>query len=143
MSLSELEMELIEAISDLKIEDKVQKFTGEEKTRILFKLQEKFVSGNPRVWWLALKYKPTSFVFERQDPYKEIINFFDKEEEVWFVIEDEFNANEQILYKTKILYVIDIIEENYTYFEYNIISENHDRFLCQTDHDEILFIDLR
>lgn len=142
MSLSELEIELMEAISDLKIEDKVQKFTGEEKERILFKLQEKFVSGNPRVWWLALKYKPTSFFFERQDPHKEIVNFFDKEE-VWFVIEDEFNANEQILYKTKIRYVIDIIEENCTYFEYNIISENYDKFLCQTDHDDILFIDLR
>ena len=143
MLLSELEIELMEAISDLNIEDKVQKFTGEEKERILFKLQDKFVDGNPRVWWLALKHKPTSFIFERQDPYKEIVKFFDKEEEVWFVIEDEFNANEQILYKTKILYVIDIIEENYTYFEYNIISENYDRFLCQTDHDEILFIDLR
>ena len=66
MLLSELEIELMEAISDLNIEDKVQKYTGEEKEKILFKLQEKFVDGNPRVWWLALKHKATSFNFEQQ-----------------------------------------------------------------------------
>lgn len=137
MRLSELEKEIGEAISNLKIEAKVKVFKGEEKKRILLKLQETFVNGNPRVWWLSLKYTPTSFVFEQEAPFREIVNFFDKEEEVWFVIEDD----DQLLYKTKISHVIDIIGDCIC-FEYNLISENYDRFLCETDHDEFLFIDL-
>lgn len=90
------------------------------------------------MWWLSLKYKPKSFIFDLEQPYKEIVNFFNKEEDVWFVVEDD----NQLLYKTKISYVIDIIGEC-SGFEYNIISENHDRFLCENDHDEFLFIDLR
>lgn len=138
MQLNELEKEISEAISDLKIEEKVKIFTGEEKNSILLKLKEIFVSGDPRVWWLSLKYKPESFVFELKQSYKEIDNFFNKEEEVWFVVEED----EQLLYRTKISYVIDIIGEC-SGFEYNIISENYDRFLCENDHGEFLFIDLR
>lgn len=138
MQLNELEKEIREAISDLKIEEKVKVFTGDEKYSILLKLKESFVSGNPRVWWLSLKYRPKSFIFKLEQPYKKIVNFFNKEEDVWFVVEDD----NQLLYKTKILYVIDIIGEC-SCFEYNIISENYDRFLCENDHGEFLFIDLR
>ena len=136
-----LEKEISKAILDLKIKDKVKVFTGDEKNSILSKLQKIFVVGNPRVWWLSLKYKPISYVFEQKEQYKKIADFFDKEEEVWFVVEDEFNNNEQLLYKMKITYVIDIIGECMG-FEYNIISEDYNRFLCETDHDEFLFIDI-
>lgn len=138
MPLSELEEEIMEAILNLKIEDKVKAFRGQEKKNILLKLQEFFVNGNPRVWWLSLKYKPLTFIFKQEEPFREIVKFFNKEEDVWFVIEDD----EQLLYKTKISHVIDIIGECIC-FEYNIISENYDRFLCETDHGDFLFIDLR
>lgn len=138
MDLYKLEEQISEAISDLKSEEKIKIFTGEEKNSILLKLKGIFVNGDPRVWWLSLKYRPEFFVFELEQPYKEIVHFFDKEEDVWFVIEDD----EQLLYKTKILYVIDIIGEC-SVFEYNIISENYDRFLCENDHGAFLFIDLR
>lgn len=137
MQLSKLEEEIMESISNLKIQEKVKVIKGEEKKNILLEIQETFVNGNPRVWWLSLKYEPTSFVFKQEKPYKEIVNFFDKEEDVWFVIEDD----NQILLKTKISHVIDIIGDC-TYFEYNIISRNYDRFLCETDHGDFLFIDV-
>ena len=137
MQLNELEEEIMEAISNLRIEDKVKVFKGDEKNNMLLKLKEIFVSGDPRVWWLSLKYFPWSFVFKPEQSYKEIVNFFDEEEEVWFVIEDD----EQLLFKMKISHVIDIIGES-TGFEYNIISENCERFLCETDHDEFLYIDI-
>lgn len=138
MSLSNYEKEINEAISSLKIEEKVKIFEGEKKREFLQKMQDFFVVGNPRVWWLSLKYKPVTFVFEQEDSYKRITDFFGEDEEVWWVIEDE----EQLLYKTNISHIINIISEC-SYFEYNIITQNYDRFLCENDHNEILFIDLR
>lgn len=135
--MGELEEEIMESISNLKIQEKVKVITGEEKKNILLELQKTFVNGNPRVWWLSLKYEPTFLVFKQEKPYKEIVNFFDKEEDVWFVIEND----DQILLKTKISHVIDIIGDC-IYFEYNIISKNYDRFLCETDHGDFLFIDI-
>lgn len=137
-----LEEEIREAISVLKIEEEVKVFTGEEKNRILIRLKEIFVKGNPRVWWLSLKYKPQFFVFEEKYPYKKIVDFFNEKEDAWFVVEDEYNNGDQLLYKTKISYVIDIIGEC-SGFEYNIISDNFDRFLCENDHGAFLFIDHR
>ena len=138
MSLSSYEKEIKDAILNLEIEDKVEEFTGEERRSILQKIQDFFVIGNPRVWWLSLRYKPESFVFEQEEPYKKITDFFAGGEEVWLVIEDD----KQLLYKTNISHIINIISEC-SYFEYNIISQNFDRFLCETDHNEFLFIDLR
>lgn len=138
MSLSSYEKEIKDAISNLEIEDKIEEFTGEERRSILQKIQNFFVIGNRRVWWLSLRYKPESFVFEQEEPYKNITDFFAGEEEVWLVIEDD----EQLLYKTNISHIINIISEC-SYFEYNIISQNFDRFLCENDHNEFLFVDLR
>ena len=134
---NQLEKEIREAISYLKIEKKVKIITGKEKNKILLKLQKIFVSGNPRVWWLSLKYRPVSFVFKQEKPYEKIVNFFDETEDVWFIVED----TDQLLYKLKVSDVIDIIA-NCSYFEYNIISETYDKFLCETDHNEFLYIDI-
>jgi len=137
LNKSVLEIGLEQAILNLKIEDKVKVFTGEEKNSILLKLKEFFVIGEPRVWWLSLKYTPKCFVFKQEYPYKEIVNFFDEKEDVWFIIED----NAQLLYKTKVSHVVDIISEC-SYFEYNIISKDYNKFLCENDHDQFLYIDL-
>lgn len=135
----EYEIEIMEAIINLNIENEVKVFTGEEKEHILSKLQEIFVTGNPRVWWLSLKYKPISFIIEEPDSisYKRIADFFDKEEVVWFVVEDDA----RLLYRTKVSHVVDIIGQC-RFFEYNIISKNLERFLCETEHDEFLYIDI-
>ena len=134
------ENEIREAILHLKIEEKVKEYKGEERKRILKKIKEVFVSEDPRVWWLSLKYIPKSFVFEQEMPYKEITRFFSAEEDIWFVVED-MDANDQLLYKTKVSHVIDIIS-NCSGFEYNIVSENCEKYLCENDHNEFLYIDI-
>lgn len=78
MSLSNYEKEINEAISSLKIEEKVKIFEGEKKREFLQKMQDFFVVGNPRVWWLSLKYKPVTFVFEQEDSYKRITDFLER-----------------------------------------------------------------
>ena len=138
MPLSDYEKEIREAISILEIEDKVKIYVGQERKENLKKIQDIFVNGNPRVWWIALKYKTISFVFDQEEPYRRITDFFDAEESVWIIIEDD----ERILLKAIVSDIIDIISEC-SYFEYNIVSQNFDRYLCETDHNEMLFIDLR
>lgn len=138
MPLSDYEKEIREAISILEIEDKVKIYVGQERKENLKKIQDIFVNGNPRVWWIALKYKTISFVFDQEEPYRRITDFFDAEENVWIIIEDD----ERILLKANVSDIIDIISEC-SYFEYNIVSQNFDRYLCETDHNEMLFIDLR
>ena len=127
-----------QSISILEKEDKVKIYVGQERKENLKKIQDIFVNGNPRVWWIALKYKTISFVFDQEEPYRRITDFFDAEENVWIIIEDD----ERILLKANVSDIIDIISEC-SYFEYNIVSQNFDRYLCETDHNEMLFIDLR
>jgi len=133
-----LENEIRRAITDLKIEEKVKEYFGAERKAIIQKLKDIFVNGEPRVWWLSLKHIPRSFAFIQDEPYKEIAGFFKSEEEVWFVVEDADN-DDQLLYKTSVSNVIDIISAC-SYFEYNIVSENCDKLLCENDHDEFLYI---
>lgn len=132
-----LESEINQAIEELKLEEKVEIFAGKEREKILLQLKSVFVRGNPRVWWLSLKWKTKSLFFEGET-YKDLINHFSEDEMVWFVIEED----EQLLYRTKISYIISILE-NCSLFEYNLISEDLKRFICETDHDDILYIDLR
>ena len=135
MFISESEKEVNEAIANYKIENEVIVFKGDEKESILQSLQDIFVIGNPRAWWLSLKDKPTSYICNDEQSYKYIKNFFKEEEEVWFIVEDD----ECLLYKTKIINVINIIGDC-SFFEYNIISKDYRKFLCENDHGEFLYI---
>ena len=138
---SMIENEIREAIQYLEIEEKVKEYKSEERKRILQKIKEVFVRGDPRVWWLSLKYVPKSFVFEQEFPYMEIARFFDEKEALWFIIED-IGDDDQLLYKTSVSNVIDIIS-NCAFFEYNVVSENCEKYLCENDHNEFLYIDIR
>lgn len=139
---SELEQEIMEAIQNLNIQDKVRVIKGEEKDHMLSRFHSIYVVGEPRVWWLSLKYKPDIFSFEEDGAlsFQRIADFFDSEEEVWFVVEDEFR-DDQLLYKAKVRHILAVIGDC-SCFEYNIVSENGERFLCETDHDMFLYIDI-
>ena len=132
--------EVFRTIAELKLEKEVHIYVGQERDRLLKEMQEIFVEGNPRVWWLSLKYKPERYVFEVNEPWKEIVRFFDKDEMVYFIIEDAYIFSEQMLCKAKISQVIEIVENSEMVFEYNLVSLNYDRFMCETDHDEYLFV---
>ena len=134
MYMSEYEKEINEAMAYLSINDEVTVFSGRQKENLLSHLQSQFVIENPRVWWLSLKYQATAYDFDGD--YKQITQFFDKNEKVWFIVEDD----ECLLYQIKVSNIIDIIGEC-SCFEYYLISENEKRFLCETDHGVFLYVD--
>jgi hypothetical protein len=130
--------EIKSAIEALDLKSQVAFFEADPKEKVIIEIKDIFVFENPRVWWLSLKYKPQSLKFDDyQYQYKNIINFFDENEIVWFIVEDD----ELILLKLKAKDIIKIISEC-SYFEYYIISLDKTRFLCENDHNEFLYIDL-
>jgi hypothetical protein len=127
--------ELINAIQELGIADQVSELTGDNKTSILKEIMEKFVDGNPRVWWLSFKKKPQNYIFEDEFQYKRIVHFFNDNEICYFVTE----LNDLHIFKTSIKNIIDMINEC-SFFEYYIVNLNLTDLLCETDHGDLLFI---
>ena len=57
-------LELREAINSLDDKAEVIEIQNVAKDNIITDIMNKFVVGNPRVWWLAFKRKPKSFSFD-------------------------------------------------------------------------------
>ena len=77
--------ELIEAIDLFELKDEVVEIRDRQKDRLITDIMRKFVVGNPRVWWLAFKKTPKNFSFDDEFQYKRINNFFDNDEQCYFI----------------------------------------------------------
>jgi hypothetical protein len=127
--------ELIDAIGELKIADEVVEFTGDDKFAILESVKQKFVAGNPRVWWLSFKERARNFVFDDEFQYKRIVNFFNNDDICYFITE----LDDLYVFKTSIKNIISIIDVC-SFFEYYVIDTDLTSLLCETDHGDLLFI---
>lgn len=127
--------ELINAIQELGIAEQVLELIGDNKISILKEIKEKFITDNPRVWWLAFKKKPQNCVFEDEFQYKRIVDFFNDKEICYFVTE----LDDLHVFKTAIRNIIDMINEC-SFFEYYVINLSLTNLLCETDHGDLLFI---
>lgn len=132
-----LEKEIIRSIKEQSLEGAVHFFDKKEADIITNKLKGIFVKGNPRAWWLSLKYNPEKFIFDEPNSFERINEFFNSNEEVWWIIENE----EELLFKTSIKHIILIIADC-PFFEYNIVSLDNKKILIENDHNEFLFINL-
>lgn len=129
-------IEIKDAIKALRLEREIKEYFNDEKDKIINKIKYKFVSGNPRVWWLSLKYKPKNFIYTDNYQYRRIGELLN-EEECFFIPELE----DIHVFETKVQYVIKIIE-NSSFFEYYIVNKSITKFLCETDHGDFLFINI-
>ena len=66
--------ELIEAINSLDCKEDIIEVQNKEKDDIITAIMDKYVVGNPRVWWLAFKKNPKSFSYDDEFNIKELIN---------------------------------------------------------------------
>ena len=64
LSTDEKYTELIEAINSLDCKEDIIEVQNKEKDDIITAIMDKYVVGNPRVWWLAFKKKTKSFSYE-------------------------------------------------------------------------------
>ena len=77
--------EIVNASQELGIVKQVSELIGDNKVSILKEIKDKFIIGNPRVWWLSFKKKPLNYVFDDEFQYKRIVNFFNKREICYFI----------------------------------------------------------
>src|SRR5690606_22570475 len=104
------------------------------KNVLIKQIEQLYVSGRPRVWWLSLKYEPTNFTFNDNFQYKRISNFFDYNEKVYLIVEAD---SEKLVFVAPVEIIIKLIGES-PFFEYYILNMDLSRMLCETDHGDLL-----
>ena len=126
-------LELKEAINSLDNKNEVMEIQNIAKDNIIADIMNKFVIGNPRVWWLAFKKKPKSFSFDDEFQYQRISQFFDNNDVCYLITElDTIH-----LFKLPVRNIIKIIGEC-SFFEYYVTDLKMQNLLCETDHGDLL-----
>lgn len=74
LSTDEKYTELIEAINSLDCKEDIIEVQNKEKDDIITAIMDKYVVGNPRVWWLAFKKILYLFLTTTNFNIKELIN---------------------------------------------------------------------
>ena len=128
-------LELKEAINSLDNKNEVMEIQNIAKDNIIADIMNKFVIGNPRVWWLAFKKKPKSVSFDDEFQYQRISQFFDNNDVCYLITElDTIH-----LFKLPVRNIIKIIGEC-SFFEYYVTDLKMQNLLCETDHGDLLYL---
>lgn len=128
-------LEFKEAINSLDNKNEVMEIQNIAKDNIIADIMNKFVIGNPRVWWLAFKKKPKSFSFDDEFQYQRISQFFDNNDVCYLITElDTIH-----LFKLPVRNIIKIIGEC-SFFEYYVTDLKMQNLLCETDHGDLLYL---
>ena len=128
-------LELKEAINSLDNKNEVMEIQNIAKDNIIADIMNKFVIGNPRVWWLAFKKKPKSGSFDDEVQYQRISQFFDNNDVCYLITElDTIH-----LFKLPVRNIIKIIGEC-SFFEYYVTDLKMQNLLCETDHGDLLYL---
>ena len=128
-------LELKESINSLDNKNEVMEIQNIAKDNIIADIMNKFVIGNPRVWWLAFKKKPKSFSFDDEFQYQRISQFFDNNDVCYLITElDTIH-----LFKLPVRNIIKIIGEC-SFFEYYVTDLKMQNLLCETDHGDLLYL---
>ena len=128
-------LELKEAINSLDNKNEVMEIQNIAKDNIIADIMNKFVIGNPRVWWLAFKKKPKSFSFDDEFQYQRISQLFDNNDVCYLITElDTIH-----LFKLPVRNIIKIIGEC-SFFEYYVTDLKMQNLLCETDHGDLLYL---
>ena len=100
--------------------------------RITQLAREKFVIGNPRVWWLSLS-RPFVTRDSSNSTFVDILPV--PTDRVWFIPEDD--SHELPLYDLS-PDDVDLIRNNCPLFEYYVLDKKLDWLVIETDHDQFI-----
>ena len=118
-----------------------QKIEDADKEILTQKLYDTFVFGNPRALWLSFKYVPYSIDCNMEDPYFHLLDIIDKNIVFYFFI-DYWNRD-FIVYKARMSDIHKFIGDCEGLDEYYLVTENFMELYSITDHDDLLYIDVR
>lgn len=135
LSTDEKYTELIEAINSLDCKEDIIEVQNKEKDNIITAIMDKYVVGNPRVWWLAFKKNPISFSYDDEFQYQRINQFFNDDEVCYLITELETIH----VFKLSVRNIIKVLGEC-SFFEYYITDLEIQNLLCETDHGDLLYL---
>lgn len=118
-----------------------EKVEDVDKDIFIRKLYDTFVTGNPRALWQSLKYSPCTIDCHLEDPYFHLLTVISKDVYLYFII-DCWNNNFTI-YKAKMSAIYTFIGDCEGLDEYYLLTTDFMELYCITDHDDLLYIDIR
>lgn len=124
--------EIKNAVKNLEITDSFRELLDD---RLLEKIKNTFIVGDPRVWWLSFKKQPELLSSTDEEEYLELTKYFSHNEECYFIAE----LDELHLFQSRIENVVNLIGEC-SFFEYYVIDNSLTKLICETEHGDLLFV---
>lgn len=115
------------------------RFAGsDESARVLDRVQNDFIEGNPRALWTGLKEKPVRLGENDRDPYWRLREHIPEDRKLYFIIDIE---NERYaVYYGALRDIHTFVGDCESLDEYYLLSEDGNELWCATDHDELLYV---
>ena len=127
--MDEQYQELLRCIESLDARETIQELGGD----VLDRIKNRFVLGNPRVWWLSFRFPPKEHHYDDDDQYKRISCFLNNEDFCYFIAELDVTH----IFKARVADVVFIIGEC-SFFEYYVVSMDLKKLICETEHGDFL-----
>lgn len=118
-----------------------QKIEDADKKILVQRLYNTFVIGNPYALWLSFRYVPYSIDCNMEDPYFHLQDLIDKNTVFYFFIDYEHVGF--VVYKAKLSDIHIFIGNCEGLDEYYLVTEDFMELYSITDHDDLLYIDVR
>lgn len=134
-AMSEIEDDVDAALSELGVLEacKVPKAKAAE---IISEVRERFVEGNPRVWWLSLKTPVKRTVCKKDCRHYLPEKLPACTDPLYFIPETE-SLEPMPVYKLTHALFLQLIP-HCPYFEYNIVSTDLQSLLIETEHAQLI-----
>ncbi|WP_449018613.1 hypothetical protein [Prevotella sp.] len=129
--MDEQYQELLRCIESLDARERIQELGGD----VLDRIKNRFVLGNPRVWWLSFRFPPKEYHYDDDYQYKRISCFLNNEDFCYFIAELDVTH----IFKARVADVVFIIGEC-SFFEYYVVSMDLKKLICETEHGDFLKI---
>lgn len=110
------------------------------KEALVLDIENKFVRGKPRAWWLSFSTKPTIQVFDDNSAPMHLSELAPAStKDIWLIV-DEDNENKYI-FSAPLEKVPHILDEC-RYFEYYIVDKELTWILAENDHGDLLLSEI-
>lgn len=130
--------ELHEAISTLGVAQSFAALPPDEARALASAVKSRFVTGNPRVWWLGFGQSTTSTTYETPAEWAALLaERLASVESCLFIPEPE--DGEAAVYRVRPEAAIRVLGEC-AFFEYYFADESLTWILADTDHNQLIFV---
>jgi hypothetical protein len=119
-------------------ENEFRELKKNDAVKIFEKAKQKYVIGNPRVWWTGLKKKPLSKETDSNDLSHLDRELLNRESVFYFIPENETEFPR--VFEVG-LSALKAILEVCSFFEYNLVGPSINWLVIENDHSELLVID--